>query len=136
MAKIPHYYAAKAWLPSAVSGAVRKIRQSRIEFDSFAVRGVSGMVFGAKLSHVMQKNLIVVRKTVDGSHATRMVEGYEPYRYLFLDDFIGMGITRRKVQDHILEAYPAAKMIGSYLYLDDELLIASGTRPKKVKVKS
>jgi len=119
----PDYYGGVAWLPSSVEKARRKINKSGVVFDSFAVRGVSGIVFGAKLAHVMKKNLVVVRKPNESAHASGMVEGLKPYRYLFVDDFVASGYTQRTVMDEIQREYPAAQMVGRYLYHDGELTL-------------
>lgn len=122
-AAVPSYYGGEAWLPATVTRAVKKIRGCGVEFDSFAARGVSGLVFGAKIAHVMRKNLVVVRKPNESSHAESMVEGLRPSRYIFVDDFISTGRTKETVVYEIAVRNPSAKLVGSYLYKDEELTV-------------
>jgi len=67
---------------------------------TIAVRGVSGLVFGAPLAYHMGIHLTVVRKD-DGAHSPYMVEGYLPGshdRWVIVDDLISTGSTI----DHIV----------------------------------
>ena len=47
-----------------------------LDFDTIAVRGVSGLLVGAPLSVFLEKNLLIVRKTTEDSHADGLVEGW------------------------------------------------------------
>lgn len=119
----PGYYGGEAWVPTTITKAVKKIRLSGVKFDSFAARGVSGLVFGAKLAHVMRKNLVVVRKPNESAHSDVMVEGLKPSRYVFVDDFVNTGATKCAVVEGIKARHPSAQLVGVYLYLDSALWI-------------
>lgn len=52
-----------------------------VEFDTFAFRGMSGAVFGPLLAHLMNKEMIMVRKNKgSGCASNRWVEGYKEAR--------------------------------------------------------
>lgn len=69
-----------------------------IDFDSIAVRGVSGLVMGPIVAHVMDKHLIVSRKEDPTGHSIRTVEMSEySRRYVILDDFVSSGDTLVKI---------------------------------------
>jgi len=111
-----YYYASTAWEPKAVAQAVAIINGSGIKFDSFVVRGTSGIVFGAKLAHVMDKNLVVVRKPDDSNHGGGSVVGHTPERFIFVDDFVSTGRTRHETLTEIRSKFPKAKLVAQYLY--------------------
>ena len=86
-----------------------------LQVSTIAVRGVSGLVFGAPLAYVMDKHLTVVRKK-DGSHSCYAVEGYLPgplERWVIVDDLISTGATI----EYILRGLEYAPgWLGVYLY--------------------
>jgi adenine/guanine phosphoribosyltransferase-like PRPP-binding protein len=90
-------------LSEVVDDTVALLRRYTSEFDSIVVRGISGIVVGSPVSLALKKPLVIVRKPGDGSHSPRTVENIENVgsRYLFLDDFLSMGTTRRAVAEEI-----------------------------------
>jgi orotate phosphoribosyltransferase len=135
------YYASKAWDRKVILAAKRELKD--VDFDTFAVMGLSGIVFASKLSHLMDKKLFVVRK-VTSSHSTHHAEGELGLRWIFLDDFISSGVTKAKVIEGV-DKYVGDQSsfettgIGEYLYFGGGLYrpwdqeVIHGTRFKASK---
>ncbi len=85
-------------------------------FDTIVVHGVSGLVIGATLAYLLKKQLCIVRKHDEYSHSACKVEGHEPERYIFVDDFISGGATLRHVRDRLHDRFPNAACVGVYLW--------------------
>ena len=45
-----------------------------IDFDTIVCTGISGAVFGPTLAYLMEKQLVVVRKSLKGTHSSRRLE--------------------------------------------------------------
>ena len=86
-----------------IDDAVGKLESK--DFDTIVVTGVSGLLIGSILAHILDKHLVVVRKDEDVSTHSQpgMVEGILGGRWLFVDDFVSSGETllrvKRKVQE-------------------------------------
>lgn len=97
--------------PDQFNDNVKRLQQTlveeKIDFDSIACRGVSGIMLASPLSFVTKKPLIVVRKTVEGNHGNSILEGYFPrdLRYIIVDDFISTGATVRAIIEEINNCY-------------------------------
>lgn len=95
-----------------------------VDFNTVACRGVSGMAFAPVLAYAMKKRLIIVRKTIMGSHAYSMIEGaFLPGdRYICVDDFRSsgqtVGLTIANIRRHASHYSP--EYAGTYLYNDDK----------------
>lgn len=64
------------------------------DFDTIAVRGLSGLVFGQTLAYAVDKNLLIIRKKDESSHSDYEIEGFtEIKNYIIVDDFINTGRT-------------------------------------------
>src|SRR5687767_1630588 len=89
------------------------------EFDSFAVRGISGLLLGAPLAMEMGKNLLIVRKSVASCHSSDKVEGWRrgsKERIIILDDFMTTGNTVRTIYRKLLSHVIEPKIVGIYFY--------------------
>lgn len=87
-------------------------------FDSLVVRGTSGTIFGGALSVELGKPLFVVRKPQENSHTNGLVSGEgNPGRWLFLDDFVSSGDTRRACKDALVGE--VGRFMGSALYCEE-----------------
>lgn len=64
-----------------------------VEFDTFVGTGISGTVAALRLSRLMDKRYLLVRKPNDGSHSSKSVEGTLGKRWVFVDDLIASGRT-------------------------------------------
>lgn len=102
-----------------------------VDFDAIAVQGVSGLIMGPIVAYLMNKNLVVVRKQGEKSHASQLVESpVSSGKYVILDDFVNSGTTARTIRDAIKKAHLDMELVGGYcwvpgrrfqLYPDDEI---------------
>jgi orotate phosphoribosyltransferase len=106
-------------LSGLVERAVKLLEKNNAQFDSIAVRGVSGLLFGPALAARMGKNIIVVRKDAEMSphgHSGCRVEGdIETKAYIVADDLICSGDTIREVIKQIYawqSKYKKGRIIG------------------------
>lgn len=105
-------------LAKAVDEAREFLKSSKVpEFDTIAVRGNSGAIFGGALSVALSVPLILVRKSLENSHGGSYVQGYpESSRYLIIDDFMSSGETVNAIVDNIAEYRTMALPIGAWFY--------------------
>lgn len=87
-----------------------------IKFDTFVGTGVSGAVAVPLLARAMRKHWMIVRKSGDSTHSSRVCEGRMGTRWIFLDDLISSGSTVRRVYKDIQYHLPHAVMVGAYTY--------------------
>jgi adenine/guanine phosphoribosyltransferase-like PRPP-binding protein len=113
-------------LGRSVQEATDTLQPHISEFDSIAVTGVSGILVGAPVALALGKPIVIVRKPYDDHHNSESVVNQHRAgkRYLFLDDFIGLGRTRERVIEAL---HDKSKYAGSYLYASDELLLDGGS---------
>jgi adenine/guanine phosphoribosyltransferase-like PRPP-binding protein len=101
-----------------VRAAVMDIGPYRQRFDFIAVTGMSGVLIGAPVAIALDIPLVVVRKKGDTSHSWRpLINGTDADgKYLFLDDFISVGNTFRRLVN-VLSAHDSnPEYAGCYLY--------------------
>ena len=89
-------YMNPAWRPDEVVRHARKAL-ALIDYDTIVVTGISGALVGMILAKRLGKRLLVVRKNNDGTHSSLPVEGELGERWVFVDDFVNSGHTRRHV---------------------------------------
>lgn len=107
----PRAFGSFADLAAAVGAATETIAPNVDDFDFIAVQGVSGMSLGFPLALALDKPIVVIRKECEiqnqNSHSHRLICGDDEDlivpngRGLFVDDFISMGDTRRRVASAI-----------------------------------
>jgi len=106
-----------------VQDAIRHLKPIHADYDTIAVRGVSGLTVGSILAHMLQKHLIIVRKDGESSHG-KPVEGVVNSRYIIVDDFEVSGNTVNVINEG------AAKLRGTwvatYMWRDRELTTVTG----------
>ena len=92
-------------LRDVVNATIAGLQPHLTEFNSIAVRGVSGIVVGAPVALALGKPLVVIRKPTENAHTSRHANtGQIGARYVFLDDFVASGKTRKAVADAIADA--------------------------------
>lgn len=78
------------------------------EFDAIAVTGLSGSLVGVELATILDKNIMIVRKSNNDSHG-KLVESTQPFRdgvrYIIVDDFICGGSTVKRLYREIRKEY-------------------------------
>jgi orotate phosphoribosyltransferase-like protein len=84
-------------LKKLVNKIVKAIKESGIEFDGFVFRGLSGILIGVPVAMKLNKPYAVVRKKTESSHSDYLVEGWTPYKYIIIDDFICSGLTIKNI---------------------------------------
>lgn len=93
-----------------------------VDFDTLVGTGLSGGVVVPSLALAMGKKFVLVRKETDDSHhgGGRLL-GELGSSWIFVDDFVSSGMTRRRVirkinraaKDHSLNT----ELIGQYMYI-------------------
>ena len=72
------------------------------EYDAIACMGVSGIMVVPQIAELLNKNIIVVRKQIDG-YSDFMVEGAYTHKYIIIDDLICSGGTVESIIKNIGE---------------------------------
>lgn len=100
------------------------IENSKIQFSTVAMRGVSGALVGSPIAMMMDKYSLMVRKQTEDSHSSHRCEGPKSgFTYIIVDDFISGGSTCRS----IIEAVGGrGKCVGIFLYWDSDSCDADG----------
>lgn len=96
-----------------------------VDFDTLVATGVSGTIIVPALALSLGKKFVIVRKEHDDSHhgAARLV-GQMGHRWIFVDDLISSGKTRRYVLNRVKDAVctwdPSfvTTHVGTYRYAD------------------
>jgi orotate phosphoribosyltransferase len=94
-----------------------------VDFDTLVGTGFSGAVIIPSLALAMDKKFLLIRKETDDSHHGKgRLVGELGERWIFVDDFVSSGKTRKRVIEKIDEAageygiYPPDP-VGQYLYM-------------------
>ncbi len=94
-----------------------------VDFDTLVGTGFSGGIVIPSLALALGKKFVLIRKETDDSHHGRgRLLGQLGSRWVFVDDFVSSGRTRRRVIDKIEEAARTAEvettLVGQYMYVD------------------
>lgn len=97
-----------------------------VPYDTMVGTGLSGALIVPTLARALDKYWLIVRKPDDHSHAGIPAEGTLGERWIFVDDFIQSGKTRRRVIETvkaIAQDYDRQIVhVGDYLYKYEEFL--------------
>lgn len=123
MAKLRTYYMDNALfeLPEVIYTA--KERLADVEFDTLVGTGFSGGVVIPALALAMGKKFVLIRKDNDDSHHGRgLLLGELGSRWIFVDDFVSSGTTRKRVIEKIKQTATdrdmITKLVGQYMYVN------------------
>lgn len=112
-------YLSKVFVKERRNEAISKMVETLkdLDFDAIAVRGVSGITMGSILAHVLNKELVVVRKLEEDSHASYNAETPKEFsKYIVVDDFTCSGETLFYVVLATACVNPNATCRGFYSY--------------------
>lgn len=98
-----------------------------VDFDTIVGTGMSGALFVPQLARSMGKHFVLVRKKNVPSHSPgRRLVGTLGRRWIFVDDFVGLGDTRRDVRravdeevrrhEDVYEDNFETRYVGTYQY--------------------
>lgn len=121
-----------AYMDEALFDLNRVIKRAKeelahVDYDTLVGTGFSGGIVVPALALALEKDFVLVRKESDDSHHGRgRLMGRLGERWIFVDDFVGSGATRRYAIDKINDAhtYMVASLpldttfVGTYLYAD------------------
>lgn len=108
------------YAPNVVKAAIG-LGPHQYDFDTIVCTGISGLLFGAPLSLIFGKHLVVIRKPEEFAHSTMhpgMRDITPTARWIFIDDFIGTGSTWRKCRDAMQEKRPDSVCVGRWTERD------------------
>lgn len=71
-----------------------------VDYDTMIGMGLSGALVVPRLARALGKKWAIVRKE-DGAHSLNKVEGEIGHKWLFVDDLVYSGHTRRIVQERV-----------------------------------
>ena len=100
--------------------AICDLRKIADTFDSIACCGVSGLMVVPQIAELLNKNIVLVRKSEEKRYSEFWVEGVSPFRYIIVDDLICSGNTVKWIKQAISEDNPKTVCTGLYCYLPDE----------------
>ena len=94
-----------------------------VEFDTLVGTGFSGGIVIPSLALALGKSFVLIRKETDDSHHGKgRLLGQLGRKWIFVDDFVSSGRTRRRVIDKINEeaAYYEfeTEIVGQYMYMN------------------
>lgn len=110
-------------LRDAAEAAAKRLATE--EFDAIMCRGNSGLLFASALGMVMDKYILIVRKTTDNAHSSKKIEGntWNTRKILIVDDFISSGATMHEIYKEFLAnddlQRNGAEIVGIYVYERD-----------------
>ena len=92
-----------------------------VDFDTMVGTGFSGGVVIPPLALAMGKKFVLIRKETDDSHHGKgQLLGELGERWIFVDDFVSSGSTRKRVIQKVEQAatdYEVdTEMVGQYMY--------------------
>lgn len=101
-------------------------RLAGVEFDTLVGTGFSGGIVIPSLALAMGKKFVLIRKETDDSHHGKgRLLGELGERWIFVDDFVSSGRTRRRVIEKIQDVrdewtdHPTrSRMVGQYMYVN------------------
>lgn len=104
-------------LPQVIETAQKRL--TGVDFDTLVGTGFSGGIVIPSLALAMGKKFVLIRKETDDSHHGhgRLV-GQLGSRWIFVDDFVSSGSTRKRVIEKVNDAaFGSTELVGQYMYV-------------------
>lgn len=117
----PNYMPSLDGLSEDIHRAVATLTPLYGTFDGLVAQGLSGVIPAVPVSLALHVDLVIVRKPDDSAHETRHINldrVLPGTRWIFLDDFISGGATRKRCQQAICAA--GGQIVGQYLCREQE----------------
>ena len=112
------------FVPGATPAMVAKARKALhgVRYDTMVGRGLSGALVVPQLAKALRKNYMIVRKPGESTHDSSQAVGKLGKRWLFVDDFVSSGTTRRLTKETVnavsmLRNF-TTEYVGTYEYKD------------------
>lgn len=102
-----------------IMGAYSHLNKLKIDYDSIACCGTSGLMVVPQIAELLKKNIIVVRKKKDG-YSEFIVEGPASKKYIIIDDLICSGDTVKHIVRSIRNETTISECVGVYSYMKDQ----------------
>ncbi len=127
MSKFRTYYMDTALFDLGRVIETAKERLADVEFDTLVGTGFSGGIVIPSLALALGKKFVLIRKETDDSHHGKgQLLGELGERWIFVDDFVSSGTTRKRVIDKVAAARSSAgcgdliasTMVGQYMYVN------------------
>ena len=116
------------YMDSALFNLSEVIKQAQekladVDFDTLVGTGFSGGIVIPALALAMGKKFVLIRKENDDSHHGKgRLLGQLGEKWIFVDDFVSSGHTRKRVIEKIEEAAVDAssdtECVGQYMYVN------------------
>lgn len=116
------------WLNEAfrdINGVVEKARKTleTVDYDTMVGTGLSGSLVIPVLAREFGKYFAIVRKD-EQRHSDMEVEGRIGHKWIFVDDFISTGATRRTVKSAVKSVTNNDDIyVGTYVYHPDQFQV-------------
>lgn len=101
-----------------------KDRLKDVDFDTLVGTGFSGGIVIPSLALALGKKFVLIRKETDDSHHGRgRLLGQLGEKWIFVDDFVSSGMTRRRVIQKVSDAVEdrgekvRTTCVGEYMYI-------------------
>jgi orotate phosphoribosyltransferase len=95
------------------------LRNKDLEFDAIACCGISGLMVVPQIAELLKKNILVIRKDLNG-YSNFNIEGPYTNRYIIIDDLICSGNTVKTIMKAIKSEFHKPKCLGIYCYMPEE----------------
>lgn len=92
----------------------------KLDFDTIACCGTSGLLVVPQISEILKKNILVVRKKDEKRYSPFDYEGAVPKKYVIVDDLICSGGTVKHITKLLKQECPRAKCVGVYTFFKDK----------------
>lgn len=108
--------------------AVCDLRKIENTFDSIIVTGISGLLVGPDVASILNKHLVVIRKSTEECYSPFIIEGVIPHNYIILDDLICSGKTVNGILKTMKDECPRSRCSGVYSYLKEHCAYRSNPK--------